>query len=256
MKAKYKDAEFNFKKFDVSSAVVETMIEKQMKWKTKQVEGLGYNNVPPPFNDNYTSPIETKEVEEPVKYEKVNDTNASTSCAGKTLVDDGHQQDTLNSSFVDSFKTDSLISSVSSTLDCDVKPVKTFVPLKTCGNVVLNGSSKNRTFEKVKPQNFVKQSICACSCVCGSSSKQNSGQGPSHNLIYLKRQTCFNCGTPGHIARNCPLLSYAPYYEQGWQNVSRGDLPKEIPQGHVHGTVTGMLPKRSKLRRPRTRRLI
>ena len=34
------------------------MIDKYMKWQDKQGEGLGYNNVPPPFNENYTPPLE------------------------------------------------------------------------------------------------------------------------------------------------------------------------------------------------------
>ena len=53
-KANFKNTEFNFKKFDVSSAKVETMIETQLKWKNRYNQGLGYDKVPPPFNDNYT----------------------------------------------------------------------------------------------------------------------------------------------------------------------------------------------------------
>ena len=35
LKAKFKDADFNFKKFDVSSEIVELMIKKQLNWKDK-----------------------------------------------------------------------------------------------------------------------------------------------------------------------------------------------------------------------------
>ena len=56
--ARFKNAEFNFKKFDVSSENVETMIENHLKFKNNSTDGLGYNAVPPPFNDNYTPPLE------------------------------------------------------------------------------------------------------------------------------------------------------------------------------------------------------
>ena len=63
-KSKFNDAEFNFKKFDVSSEVVESIIEHQTKWASKHGEGFGYRSVPPPYNHNYVSSIETEESEE------------------------------------------------------------------------------------------------------------------------------------------------------------------------------------------------
>ena len=48
-------------------------------------------------------------------------------------------------------------------------------------------------------------------------------------FIYLKIQTCLNCGTPGHIARNYPHPSYVPYYKQGWQNVPSGRYSTRNP---------------------------
>ena len=56
--ARFKDVEFNFKKFEVSSEKVEVMIENHLKFKDQSTEGLGYSAVPPPFNDNYTPPLE------------------------------------------------------------------------------------------------------------------------------------------------------------------------------------------------------
>ena len=68
LKAKYNDVEFAFKKFDVSSEVVASMIEKQLKFKDNQSKNLGYNSVPPPFNDNYNPPLETNEEEIPAQF--------------------------------------------------------------------------------------------------------------------------------------------------------------------------------------------
>ena len=94
LKAKFQDANFNFKRFDVSSEKVEIMIENHLKFKDQTTEGLGYNNVPPPFNDNYTPPLEpvilkrpvpvvqpvSVKIEKPIQVDsvKVNETNAST----------------------------------------------------------------------------------------------------------------------------------------------------------------------------------
>ncbi|KAI3518419.1 hypothetical protein L1887_07146 [Cichorium endivia] len=166
----------------------------------------------------------------------VNDTNAPTSCADEVLMDAGNVQDNKDSSFVDiSSKSYNLGSDVSSR--CDEKSAKTFATSKLCGNIF---NSKNPNVGKFKPQKFVKvgdiplrprpcPNKCGCSCACGNSLKNPYGQGPSHNLIYLKRQTCFNCGIARHIARNCPHRPYVPFYTQSWLNMPKGRSSKRKP---------------------------
>ena len=135
----------------------------------------------------------------------MNDTNASTSCADQVLVEDWVEEDENDSSSVENSSNSNILSPVVS---------------KNC--VTQDANSEKQTVEKYKPKKFVKRTKCTCSCDCGNPSKQNSfGPRPSPDHIVLKRQTCFNCGTPGHIARNCPHRPYVPYYAQNWQNVPR-----------------------------------
>ena len=42
----------------MSSEKVEVMIENHLQYKDQSTEGLGYNRVEPPYNHNYTPPIE------------------------------------------------------------------------------------------------------------------------------------------------------------------------------------------------------
>ncbi|MFS7974348.1 putative transcription factor interactor and regulator CCHC(Zn) family [Helianthus anomalus] len=51
---KYQINQFNIKKFDSSSKLVKNLCDQQLAYKENKGRGLGFNQVPPPYNDNYT----------------------------------------------------------------------------------------------------------------------------------------------------------------------------------------------------------
>ncbi|KAL4573546.1 hypothetical protein LXL04_020356 [Taraxacum kok-saghyz] len=226
---------------------VEVMIENHMKWQDKQGEGLGYSVVPPPYNDDYTPALEPIVLRRPpprsqstvpvlvktetpkqVDHVKVNESNASTSCADEVSVEDWDEQDENVSS---SSHTNSLSPDVSN--NCVSQDTKTVdsVPSKTGGDAVLNLNANLSTVEKYKPKKFVRQSD-KCSCTCGASGIQKQSSTTARQKLrqnrpldrnIMKRQTCFCCGIAGHIARNCPNPRAVPVHAHHLKNISKGD---------------------------------
>ena len=121
------------------------MIENHLKFQDQLTKGLGYSAVPPPYNDNYTPPLEPVILRRPVQVSqptvpvsvkieqpshvdcaKVNVTDSSTSCAEEVLVEDWDDEDENNSSIVDnSSNTNTLSSAVSS--NCATQDTKSVV---------------------------------------------------------------------------------------------------------------------------------
>ncbi|MFS7932533.1 putative transcription factor interactor and regulator CCHC(Zn) family [Helianthus anomalus] len=54
IRERYQINELNIKKFDSSSKLVKNLCDQQLAYKKKKGCGLGFNQVPPPYNDNYT----------------------------------------------------------------------------------------------------------------------------------------------------------------------------------------------------------
>ncbi|KAJ0743680.1 putative transcription factor interactor and regulator CCHC(Zn) family [Helianthus annuus] len=51
---RYQINEFNIKKFDSSSKLVKNLCDQQLTYKENKGRGLGFNQAPPPYNNNYT----------------------------------------------------------------------------------------------------------------------------------------------------------------------------------------------------------
>lgn len=85
--------------------------------------------------------------------------------------------------------------------------------------MIIHPTFNGPAVSKRSPPRQVKQNV-NCRCTCGHNLV--SQPGTSNNHLYMKKQTCFHCGTPGYIAKNYLNRAYTPYYTQGRQDVARG----------------------------------
>ncbi|KAL4573443.1 hypothetical protein LXL04_020249 [Taraxacum kok-saghyz] len=215
LEAKTKDFKQVYEELYVSSAKVETMIEKQLKFKDQKTEGLGYNNVQPPFNDNYTPPLEpvvlrrpppvnqsnvpvSTHIEKPKQdvTTEPNKSNASTSCADEVLVEDWTEKEDS-----DYDNLNALSKTASNSVNSVLCTVESVTPVSSINNDGLN-----------KDLSTIDRPSDKCTCLYGASDK---------NIV--KRQTCFCCGIAGHIARNCPNPPPVPKHAHHLKNISKGD---------------------------------
>ncbi|KAL4589806.1 hypothetical protein LXL04_002716 [Taraxacum kok-saghyz] len=224
LKAKLKNADFNFKKFE--NSILEPVVLKR----------------PPPVNQ-YNIPVST-EIEKPKQdvTTKLNESNASTMCADTILVEDWTEEEGSDSDTVNVLSQNSV--NLNNSNLCDVKPATSVSTISgdiLVSNVnVLNGDvalnvKTNSTVEKYKPKKFVRPSD-KYTCTCGASGTQKQSsttarQKQSRPLVktILKRQTCFCCGIAGHIARNFPNPPAVPVHAHHLKNLSKGNTVKCKP---------------------------
>ena len=66
---------------------------------------------------------------------------------------------------------------------------------------------------KYRPPKQANQSVY-WNCAYWNNKRQGKDTPPEvgRNNFTVNKKTCFHCGTPGHIARNCPNHAYVPYY--------------------------------------------
>ena len=115
----------------------------------------------------------------------VDNNNVSTSCAGKVAEDENKESTTKQTN--DSLNSESVASN--------------------------STASDQPAVEKYMPPIPTQQSSCG-KCACGNNKRQgkDTPPGAGRNNFPVKKKTCFHCGTPGHIAKNCPNRAYVPYY--------------------------------------------
>src|ERR1044071_707791 len=64
LKSKFENADFHFRKFDCSSERVEKMISSKLKFRENKGAGIGFVEIAPPYNHNYTRlPLSDEEIE-------------------------------------------------------------------------------------------------------------------------------------------------------------------------------------------------
>ena len=221
------------------------MIEEQMQWKditcgNQRKVGLGYESVPPPFNHNYIAiPLSQEEIDrEPFlvygkptseqatkSNDKILDTNISTLSADVSVVQGEQEAEKSESNnSVSKFGVEFCDESV---LNSNTKVFVSGGVLFHTDNFENNGVVSDKIAKSdlnaSTSSTFATQSSTS-SCKCENARKYNKDHKSDKSSTQSNdnKQICFNCGTAGHIARNCLNRMFVHHMLKRGENESRG----------------------------------
>ncbi|KAI3672709.1 hypothetical protein L6452_38806 [Arctium lappa] len=204
LKEKLSKVKLDIEKFSYASKAMDSLLKAQIHDKMKP--GIGYNNTPPPYNNNYISPtsdlLETKEK--------------------KDLSEEAFKIDPLDEVVVKDLTEKEASENKDSAVSKDIPLENTIITNEGCGKIWV----KSKEIEKTKGKNnkvHYKQTTVvnpgSCKqCACNKAKSLNSGikrgnqrnwnnqwaqkQGVDLNKIN-RPKPCFICGKLNHLAKYC-----------------------------------------------------
>ena len=201
-------------KFENASKCVDKLLNNQIHDKLKN--GIGYNNVPPPFNQNYIPP--SKEITSNFKHEDINDLETKIDPIEKTFVkgSTSHMKSKNSETMSEEKKSKVKAKTDQSSKSEKVKSVKQ----KNVKKVVKKTESvKKQVFNNVKSKKQTlkdsnKVKMCNCNCCKAKVKRTLQPRGNQRNWNQLMTQKygsnfvkvsrkCAVCGRNNHVTEYC-----------------------------------------------------
>ena len=241
-KSEYEKVKLNIEKFENSSKQIESLIKAQIHDKLKP--GLGYTEVPPPYNNNYIPPtkevvLNNKDGEIPVEATKVDPSKTSSS-----------KEEKVNDEISNEKQTN--IIKENSTKEKSVEQTRIYIGKKKVhlmnsifkkyqwryqSNCMVNESNKQvphiNQIAKGNQRNWI----------------QKMTQEHELNFKSLKQKSCFICGKTNHIAKyyfHNPIRRKSSGYENKKDVFKKTAYRKFHPTSTAQKTVNAALSKTPK----------